>query len=478
MVSVERPEVRKTGARNGDCDLPFFESLHQLLQQLVPEYCATRGIDFTELSEVEQGKLSYELFVRFERREWRIYSIRRQQAQLERRSNDQVQINIRRKVEIKVSEREEPVILVPQTERMLAYFVALTEAKVWRGQEPLISGDQLAKVVDVYTLDQLRDHLLTPLTESGILEVDSSKRGYRLLADPGDLWEILHGTDYSYKIKVEGYDSWLAKRYPGVVLVGSHLEKMLKAIQFQAGASLSDDDLFDLERIARQTNLGHDRVYENLQELERLGIICRRRVGQYRMTDIIDRKFLKEIVRRQETPIVIRVNPSDSFAAILTVDRQEKFSFPQVSWEDGKGFEELSREQKLQLLEKVLTAHLKPEVYEVAGSKYAIRIPEVEDIPRELIFGILQNLGIGPKELGILSPVGTDSLAATIRRFEARVNSQTLAPNYGLLMEQIKVNLLQLVFEQEVFGKDSHNWSFPKVMEFLDSPPPLKKEAA
>lgn len=422
MVSAERVEKRVARNRNNDCDLESFERFHLLLQETVPQYCAANGIAFNKLPGVEQQRLTYEVLQVLERKEWWIYSQQRQQASMEFRSHDEININLRR-IEVKILGREEPVILVPPTERMLAYFIALIEAKIYRWQEPLITADQLTRVVGTYKLDQLRDHLLDPLAESGILMVDPSKRGYRLSADPEVLWEILQGKEFSYEIEAEGYESWLERRYPGAVLVGSHLEKMLKAIQFQAGASLSDDDLFDLERIARQTNLGHDRVYENLQELERLGIICRRRVGQYRMTDIIDRKFLKEIVRRQETPIVIRVNPSDSFAAILTVDRQEKFSFPQVSWEDGKGFEELSREQKLQLLEKVLTAHLKPEVYEVAGSKYAIRIPEVEDIPRELIFGILQNLGIGPKELGILSPVGTDSLAATIRRFEARVNS-------------------------------------------------------
>ncbi len=474
MASAERVEKRGTRTRNGDCDFVFFERFHLLLQETVPQYCAANGIAFDKLPGVEQQRLTYEVLQLLERKEWWIYSQQRQQASMEFRPHDEITVNLR-KVEIKISEREEPVILVPPTERMLAYFIALTEAKIYRWQEPLITADQLTRVVDTYKLDQLRD----PLAESGILMVDPSKRGYRLSVDPEALWEILQGKEFSYEIEAEGYESWLGRRYPGAVLVGSHLEKMLKAIQLQVDASFSDNDLFDLERIETRTGLGRDRVYENLQELERLGIICRRRAGdQYRMADIVDKRYLKEIVRRQETSINIKVNPSDSFSEILTVDRQEKFSFPQVSWVEGKGFEALSREQKLLLLFKIFTAHLKAEVNETAGKKFAIKIPEIENEPRELILDALQYLGIGPKELGILSPVRTETLAAAIRRLEERVNSQSLAPNYGSLMEQIRVNLLKLVFEQEVAGKDSHGWTFPEVLKFFYDSPLLNKEAA
>lgn len=474
MTSVERTV-------NGDCDPEFFARFDQLLREMVPRHCAARGIDFEGLPDIEKERLSNDLLQRFARSEWRAYSLRCQQVSLEFRPHDQVDINLR-KVEIGIVGREELVTLVPSTERMLAYFIALAEAKIWRGQDPLIASDQLARTVDKYSVGQLRDHLLDPLAESGILLVDPSKRGYRLSVDPEVLWEILQGTDFSYDgIEAEGCESWLRKRYPGAVLVGSHQEKMLKAILFQARVALSDDDLFDLERIRMQTGLGQDWMYKSLHQLEELGIICRPRVGdQYRMADIVDKNFLAEIVRRQETPIVIRVNPPDSYTARLAVDRQEKFSFPEVSWEGGEGFEGLPQERKLRLLEKVLTARgLRPNVYEAARKSYSVRIPEIDDVPRELVFGTLQYLGIGPRELANLSPSVTETLAIAIRRLEEKIKSkQSLPLNYELLMEQIKVRILSLVFEEKIFGGDSHNWTFVKVMEYLPDSSLLDKEAA
>jgi len=464
------PERIITQTENGNHGSEFFESFHRLLDETVPGYYLARGIDFNELPEAEKERLTYDFIHMMERSERRYYFQQRLQTGLETRPSGRIDINLRNNVAVKIRGENIQISLGPTRERMLAFLVALTEEKIYRGLVPMITRKELTSVVDIYDKEQLYNHLFKPLTEAGIFKVESFE-GYRLSVDPEVLWKILKGNEFDYEVETEEPKSWLEKRYPSTFVVGPHQQKMLKAICFQARASLSGGDLLDLKRIGEQTKLSLGQIYDNLRELEETSIILRPKVGdQYRMADVVDIKFLEEIVKRQEAPIIITVNPSEAYAAKLSVARQEQINFPEIPWNSEEGFEKLPINRKLTLLDKVLTTSLEPKVYETAGKRYAVRFPVIDNEDEKRVFNILQYLGIGPKELEFLSSTGTETLAAAVRKLEEKIrNKQTFPISYGLLVEQIKVKILSLVFGENITGNDRNFWTFAEVIQTLDS---------
>lgn len=464
------PERIITRTENGNHGSEYFESFHRLLDETVPGYYLARGIDFNELPDSEKERLIYDFIHMLERNERRYYFQQRLQTGMETRPSGRIDINLRNNVVVKIRGENKQISFGPTRERMLAFFVALTEEKIYRGLVPMITRKELTSVVDVYDKEQLYDHLFKPLTEVGIIKVESSE-GYWLSVNPEDVWTILKGNEFDYEVNTQEQKSWLEKRYPGAFLIGPHQQKMLKAIYFQARASLSGNDLLDLKRIGEQTKLSLHQIYDNLRELEETSVILRPKVGyQYRMADVVDINFLGKIVERQEALISLTVHPAEAYAAKLSVAKQEQITFPEIPWNGKECIEELPVNMKLILLDKVLTTGLAPRVYEAAGKRYAVRFPAIDEEDEKQIFSLLQYLGIGPKELEFLSTTGVETLAAAVRKLEDKIRGKQNFPiSYGVLVDQIKVKILSLVFNENITGKDRNDWTFADVMKTLDS---------
>lgn len=453
-------------------------NLHNQLHQSAAEYY--EEINFTNLSSIEQERLTLGLLEMLHGLEFRHFSYERQRRSWEVVPSEEININPRI-VRVKITGKEE-ITFGASKERMLAFFTALTGAKIYRGLWPLITRSELSSVADVYKIEQLTDHLLTPLKNAGILEVNYGE-GFWLACAPSEIWRILKGNESYYEIGLEEADIWIEREYPWAILVDQYQQKMLEAIWIQARACLSENDPLDLGQIAEKTKLSLDRVYDNLQILEKAGVICRERTGDhYQMKNIVDKKFLGEMVRRQKLPVKITINPPDSFqrgtesfspfSTRLKTAEEENISFPTINWDRIDNFEGSNREEKLLLIERVLTADLTPIVYNDGKRQLSVKIPMTGDSEEE-IKGTLQFLGIGPEELVNLLKFRPEpeTLAAGIRILEERAKKNQLpVAGYGLLLAKIKTAVLSLVFAQEIEGKEGSELLFAEVMELLTNP--------
>lgn len=490
---MEKEVDKSSSVKVGESDTSTLDRFRSSLWEAVRSLRIKDGIDFDNLPFEGQlretmiflqgfyGRLSQELALSTE-------------LSARMNSSKEEKVISRETVDLTVSSvgKERTIRLGQTRKEMLAYFTLLTEKKMERGLVPWITRKELVEHAP-YSLDQLDLHLFGPLAELGLFEVTYYK-GYRLLAKPRDVWEVLQGEKTSYFLKTETFSSW-AKETPFLILVEEYQLPFIEAV-YELYWDRSPEEFLDIPAICAKVDRSRDQVYENLKRLEKAGLIKRTSsIARYRVGDVgienmvtllqlQKEKVVLKIRFRQTVPESCATSPKaakiDTLRSEpLDVRGQEEFDFPAISWRQKKvAVERLSFEAKLDVHEDwlrkmylVLVAELSTiSVFDKEKKvAYIGPLPCPENISQETLLAILDFLGFGPEEL--LKFGDGPTLAAEIRRLEnapRRLEEE-------IFVAELKARLVTLMFDEVVLPEEGKNYSWVEILADLEGLSPQKK---
>lgn len=447
-------------------------------QNTVKGLLSLEGVDFDGLRPEQRAQSLLDFlkaYYRARRSEW-VMARRPAEAKNWLTSEVEVEPNL---IELTVIDpnkgSEQQLRLAPDRKAMLAYFTVLTEQKIVRFQDPWNSRKELASFATPYTLDQFHDHCLAPLENMGILEVGSS--GYRLTCNPADVLKILESSEPYHRLEVVGFEDWVNSLEFSPVLIESYHLDVLRAL-LELGQRASPEDFIDISSLGDRAQRSRGMIYDQLAELEELGLISRRG-PRYRIGDV-NLDYVAKIVERQGEPIILKVNlkkPPTVAQAIeewqagkLRLKEKEEPEFPRRSFRESEAEivdpETLiaNRAVLLKQIDGVLMADLR---FKVVSAKDGVTIysglfPEVESDLKTTL-AILDFLGLGPEELKVIRSDFKDSIGATItNRLEKSSSLQT-----QFLAGEISARLAGLIMGEIYTIKDGIEMGFATVSGLL-----------
>lgn len=348
--------------------------------------------------------------------------------------------------------------LKEQQKIMLAYFAALTQAKIDRYEIPWITRKQLATLTPEFTIDPLRDHLLEPLRKIGLLEVNPHSRfGSRLNCDPTEVLKILKEENAQPSLNITDYDTWIKdKEKAGHILIESYQLPFLRVMYDYCQQPSTRSSRLDRDYLEQKTRLGRPAVYHNLQVLQNLGLIWL--VGGFYTVEGVNLKLLAKIINAQEQPINITIKtrgiqPTEekqptTHLPPIKVEAPKPLKFPKIAWEETAEVAEINFTPAtiLPQIDQIISTPLSKAVIGQRDNKYAGLFPQVEDLDQPTILAVLDYLGVGPQELQAIMKKADErwGLGQAIVDFEKRTQS-TRSEADQLLIFEIKSRLGDLI---------------------------------
>lgn len=461
---------------------PLITDFGDKLWNTVRSLTGLKSINFDELPSGEQRQLVLEFLQSYYLQRQREWTLQGRPKEFQSWLAKQVEVNPNL-IELTLKDpsqgTEQKLRLAADRKGMLAYFSVLTEQKIERFLDPWISRKELASYAKThYTLDQLYTHFFKPGAEAGILELSNTK-GYRLACDPAKLLEILQSDEPHHILEIVGFESWRReKEFFPILIEDYHLPFLCAVLRLSEG--LSPERYLDIPKLRSQTGLSRETVYTDLAELENLGLI-KREGPRYRVGDV-NLTYVSEIVKAQERPVAIKIKlkkaPSaalgiESRRAIpLEVKKEEEPEFPEISWRESGvdtidiGQLILDRPRLLRQLDQIMTADFRFKLVYSKDNKFVFsgNLPDNVEPNLKITLGVLDFLGLGPKELDLIEKDLIGTISATIT---SRLEGSPLL-KARLLAAEIKARLAGLILNDVVTTEEGEKLSFASVRSLLD----------
>lgn len=454
---------------------PILSEFYQSLRTATAALADLDGIDFEGLPQTEQLRLELALLQEAYTTIDRDLAFSQQLTKRESAPRQEILINPNPiRVTVVVEKKTAELTLGHDRKGMLAYFVALTQEMVRQHMQPWITAKELGRHAN-FTREQLYNHFFGPLAKAGVIEIGAN-RGYRLLCRPADVWNILLSSEPCHSLQIFDFDSWA-----GTDLLKEHQLKLLRALSDQYQAATAEGYL-DTRELQIRAGLSRSKwFFTSLRELENLGFI-RRSGNRYKMEDL-NLPLIQEVVGQCNEPIVIdyikmgslelkqsrRSSIDTKRATPLKIKEQEDFEFPAVSWTEADvavgRLNFSNREQILKVIDTVLTSEFGRGFTsgQDGHQVYLENRPLAKEVDEQVMFAVLEFLGVGPEELRSLLKNPNDTLAASLRRLE-----QSSLLREKLFLAEVKARLASLILDEIIVADEGGHVSFANLMGMLE----------
>lgn len=462
--------------------------LDRLLREGIARLAEAKGIDISNLTPLQRKRLEISVLEELGRRK-KTESLRLAEA-MAGRDNTGLEISVARGV-IEITtirpdcQTGQVLRLADDQKFMLATIASLTDVLTRRYLDPWVTCDELM-AVSSYSENQWRNHGLRILEAAGVLEKRAT--GYRLACDPEEVARIVGSNERKHQLMVPGFDGWF-DRSP--FLVEKYHLTILQGILKLSGQP--GNGYLNTEALALEIDLSRDWVRDVLPQIEEAGLIARSG-SRYRYAEM-HLYLMQMIVNSQHHPLTVRVRweepvirrPVNGLGGVapafrLEVSSQLEPEFPQVSFARS-GVEVTDAEtllsQRQQLLgeiDTILMAELiQRTIFNSRGERvYSGYLPTVSEITDARLLGILDLLGLGPKELERLDQLvsqlkGTRTLSSVITTLaEGKLALKDL-------IDEIKSRIASLVYESPVSREEVREMRYREIIDELLSAVPAEE---
>ncbi|EKD62201.1 MAG: hypothetical protein ACD_52C00275G0005 [uncultured bacterium] len=359
------------------------------------------------------------------------------------------------------------VRMVEETKAMAAYFGELTRLKVNQSLVPWITRQEVAAVAEGhFTLEQLYEHMLGPLSEVGLLEV-SKRLGYRLLTRPNNFLEALSRPEPPHILNQRNFNNWVADE-TDERLLEPHLADFLSRISGLVGL---DDGKVIGKAIVELSGLERTSAYRNMKALEEVGYVNRGEHNVYKVGHL-NRTRIRDFLSRQ-IPLVVHVRGfAGGGSDRLRIADQLDPEFPEVAWEelgarvngdDIPGKEEIGQVMFADFDQRFVMG-------DDVSLAYSGKLPMSEN-KVEKVLGVCEFLGIGPKEIErIITLYSGKTIAEAMSSIETGPQRRI----DQLLLAEVKARILTATYKTAILIREAEAFTLAEVLRELEDQKPAE----